>query len=76
MSALSALCWMIKHQNQGGIYFPDDIPDYHTIVKRAEKYISKTIYKTFTKDAIEDKLGIHLSDIQSQDFFANSKEKE
>ena len=76
MSALSALCWMIKHQNQGGIYFPDDIPDYHTIVKRAEKYISKTIYKTFTKDAIEDKLGIHLSDIQSQDFFTNSKEKE
>lgn len=28
MSALSAICWMIKNKDKGDIYFPDDIPDY------------------------------------------------
>ena len=49
MSALAGVCWMIKNQNRGGIYFPDDIDDYRYIIKFAEKYISKTIYKTFEK---------------------------
>ena len=47
MSALSAICWMIKNKEKGGIYVPDDIDDYKSILKIAEKYISKTIYKTF-----------------------------
>lgn len=47
MSALAAICWMIKNKEKGGIYFPDDITDYKYILKIAEKYISKTIYKTF-----------------------------
>ena len=47
MSALAAVCWMIKNKEKGGIYFPDDITDYKYILKIAEKYISKTIYKTF-----------------------------
>lgn len=47
MSALAGVCWMIKNQNRDGIYFPDDIEDYKYIIKFAEKYISKTIYKTF-----------------------------
>ena len=50
MSALSAICWMIKNKEKGGIYFPDDIKDYKYILKIAEKYISKTIYKTFDKN--------------------------
>ena len=50
MSALSAICWMIKNKDKGGIYFPDDIKDYKYILKIAEKYISKTIYKTFDKN--------------------------
>ncbi len=74
MSALAALCWMLKHQHQGGIYFPDDILDYHYILKIAEKYISKTIYKTFDKKLLADKLEIDFSDIQSKDFFAKEKE--
>lgn len=53
MSALSALCWMIKNKDKGGIYFPDDIKDYKYILNIAEKYISKTIYKTFKKNEIE-----------------------
>ena len=32
MSALSASCWMIKNQNKGGIYFPDDINEYKDII--------------------------------------------
>lgn len=47
MSALAAVCWMIKNKEKGGIYFSDDITDYKYILKIAEKYISKTIYKTF-----------------------------
>ena len=69
MSALSAICWMIKNKDKGDIYFPDDIPDYKYILKIAEKYISKTIFKTFDRQTIEKELKIKLSDIQSKDFF-------
>lgn len=68
MSALSAVCWMIKNKDKGGIYFPDDILDYKYILKIAEKYISKTIYKTFDKSFLEDKLSIDYTNIQSEDF--------
>ena len=60
MSALAAVCWMLKNKDKGGIYFPDDITDYKQIIKKAEKYISKTIYKTFSKDTIEQKLNIDI----------------
>ena len=33
MSALAGVCWMIKNQDRGGIYFPDDIDDYKSIIK-------------------------------------------
>lgn len=69
MSALSAVCWMIKNKDKSGIYFPDDINDYKYILKIAEKYISKTIYKTFDKKIIEENLKIDFSNIQSKDFF-------
>ena len=75
MSALSALCWMLNNQDQGGIYFPDDLPDYKYIIKKSEKYISKTIYQTFDKSLIAKELNIDLSNIQSQDFFLNSKKE-
>ena len=68
MSALAAVCWMIKNKDKGGIYFPDDLMDYKYILKIAEKYISKTIYKTFDKEFISDKLGLDFSNIQSKDF--------
>ena len=68
MSALSAVCWMIRNKDKGDIYFPDDIPDYKYILKIAEKYISKTIFKTFDSKTIEKELKIKLSDIQSKDF--------
>lgn len=74
MSALSAVCWMLKNKDRGGIYFPDDIIEYKDILKKAEKYISKTIYKTFDKDLIEKQLGINLSNIQSKNFFVKEKE--
>ena len=64
MSALSACCWMIEHKEQGGIYFPDDITDYKKIINFAEKYISKTIYKTFSKKKIERELNIDLNNLQ------------
>jgi len=67
MSALAAFCWMIKHKNEGGIYFPDDIDDYNEIINFAEKYISKTIYKTYKKEKIENKLDIKLDDLQLKD---------
>ena len=70
MSALAAICWMIKNKDRGGIYFPDDINDYKYILKIAEKYISKTIYKTFKKEELEEKLKIDFSNLQSKDFFA------
>ena len=69
MSALSAVCWMLKNKEKGGIYFPDDIMDYKYILKIAEKYISKTIYKTFDKNMIKDILKIDFSNIQAKDFF-------
>ena len=59
MSALAATCWMIKNKNKGGIYFPDDISEYKEIINFAEKYISKTIYKTFRKKKIEKDLDIN-----------------
>ena len=67
MSALAATCWMIKNKNRGGIYFPDDINDYKEIIKFAEKYISKTIYKTFSKKKIEKELSINLNKLQIKD---------
>lgn len=69
MSALAATCWMLKNKNKGGIYFPDEIMDYSYILKIAEKYISKTIYKTFTVEEIEGNLGIKLSNPQTKDLF-------
>ena len=70
MSALAAVCWMLKNREKGGIYFPDEIEDYSYIIKKAEKYISKTIYKTFSKDEIEESLKINLNNIQIKDLFA------
>ncbi len=67
MSALAACCWMIENKDKPGIYFPDDIPDYNKIINFAEKYISKTIYKTFSKKKIEQKLGVDLNDLQLKD---------
>ena len=64
MSALSATVWMIKNRDKGGIYFPDDIMDYKNIIKLAEKYISKTIYKTFSKEEVESSLGIEIEKLQ------------
>ena len=69
MSALSAVCWMLKNKEKGGIYFPDDIDDYKYILKIAEKYISKTIYKTFDKKTLQKELKINFSDLQAKDFF-------
>ena len=69
MSALAAVCWMLKNKDSGGVYFPDDIPDYKYILKIAEKYISKTIYKTFDKQALKDSLKIDFSNLQAKDFF-------
>lgn len=75
MSALSAICWMIKNKEKGGIYFPDDIAEYKEILKIAEKYISKTIYKTIDKSILEQSLNINISNLKAQDFFI-AKEKE
>jgi hypothetical protein len=58
MSALAAVKWMIKNKDRGGIYFPEDIDNYHQIVKHAEKYISKTIYKTISIKELLDSLHI------------------
>lgn len=66
MSALAGLCWMLKNKNNGGIYFPDDIKDYSYILKIAEKYISKTIYKTFEKEEVENNLQVELSNPQTK----------
>lgn len=67
MSALAAVRWMLKNKDKGGIYFPDDISDYASIIKTAEKYISKTIYKTFTKEEVEDALQLDLERVQLED---------
>lgn len=70
MSALAAACWMIKNKEKGGIYFPDDINEYKEIIGFAEKYISKTIYKTFNKRKIESKLDIDLNNLQLNDILS------
>jgi homospermidine synthase len=67
MSALAGVCWMLKNKDKGGIYFPDDIKEYQDIIKTAEKYISKTIYKTFSRKEIEDSLKIDLKNPQTKD---------
>ena len=67
MSALAATCWMIKNKDKGGIYFPDDINEYKEIIKFAEKYISKTIFKTISKEKIEQSLDIKLNSLQLKD---------
>ncbi len=67
MSALAAVSWMIKNKDKGGIYFPDDIKDYSYIMKLAEKYISKTIYKTFSKEALTETMNINFNDLQVKD---------
>ena len=70
MSALAATCWMIKNKDKGGIYFPDDITEYKGIINFAEKYISKTIYKTFTQKKIEQELSINLDNLQLKDIIS------
>lgn len=67
ISALAAICWMIKNKEKGGIYFPDDIKDYKEIIKLSEKYISKTIYRTFKKQKIEKSLCIDIENLQFKD---------
>lgn len=67
MSALGAVCWMLKHRNRGGIYFPEDIPDYKYILRLAEKYISKTLYHIFSKETLSRELGICFEDLQVKD---------
>jgi len=69
VSALAAICWMIKNKEHGGIFFPDDIADYRSIIRLVEKYISKTIYKTFDRKTLETSLKIDLSNIKAKDFF-------
>ena len=67
MSALAASCWMIKNRDKGGIYFPDEINEYKKIISFVEKYISKTIYRTFSKKKIEHRLDINLNNLQLKD---------
>lgn len=74
MSALAASCWMIKNKDKGGIYFPDDITEYKDIINFAEKYISKTIYKTFSKKKIESELNIDLDSLQLKDILIKREE--
>lgn len=69
MSALAAVCWMLKNKDKGGIYFPDDIPDYKSIIKMAEKYISKTIYRTLSKNVVADALKVDFRNMQMKDIF-------
>lgn len=74
MSALSAVIWMIKNKNKGGIYFPDDIIEYQDIIKKSEKYISKTIYKTFKKEEVSKAININFDDIQFNDIVIKKEE--
>ncbi len=67
MSALAAVCWMIKNKHKGGIYFPDEISDYGEIIKTAEKYISKTIYTTFSREEVERGIGVDFNNLQIKD---------
>lgn len=71
MSALAAICWMITNKNNPNaskIHFPDEIPDYKYILKIAEKYISKTVYKTFDLNLIENDLDINIQNFDISDF--------
>lgn len=72
VSALAAVYWMIKNKDKGGIYFPDNIMDYKYIIKLAEKYISKTIYKTFSKEEVERELCIDLKDFQMEELWVKT----
>lgn len=72
MSALAALRWMLKNKYKGGIYFPDEIPDYKEIIKTAEKYISKTIYKTSSKEELEEAIGVDFTKLRIKDIFVSS----
>lgn len=74
MSALAAVCLMLKNKNLRGINFPDDLTDYKYIIKLAEKYISKTIYKTFSQEEIANSLNIDFNTLTSEEFYANKKE--
>ena len=69
MSALAGVCWMLKNKEKGGIYFPDDIADYKFIISTAEKYISKTLYKTFSKGELEEAMKVDFSNLQMKDIF-------
>ncbi|MBE5883850.1 MAG: hypothetical protein E7291_05490 [Lachnospiraceae bacterium] len=73
MSALAAVCWMLKNKEKGGIYFPDDIEDYQSILRLAEKYISKTLYKTFNRETLEEALRIRFENLQMKDIFVASQ---
>ena len=57
---------------KGGIYFPDDIADYKYILKIAEKYISKTLYKTFSKEELAETLQIDFENLQVKDLFVET----
>lgn len=75
MSALAAVCWMLKHKNQGGIYFPDDIPDYKFLIHTAEKYISKTIYQTIPLEKVKKELGISSGAVQIKDLMVKPEKE-
>ena len=66
---------MIKNQDKGGLYFPDEINDYKEIINFAEKYISKTIYKTFSKNKIEKELNINLNELQLNNILNKNKKE-
>ena len=69
MSALAAVVWMLKNKMAGGIYFPDDIPEYKDVIKMAEKYMSKTLYQTFSKEEVAEAIGVNFADLQAKDIF-------
>lgn len=71
MSALAAVCWMLKNREKGGIYFPDDIAEYSSIIRMAEKYISKTIYRTFSREEVMKALHIDFADLQVKDLLSD-----
>ena len=58
---------MLKNRDRGGIYFPDDIKEYSYIIKNAEKSISRTIYKTFSKKELAEALQIDFGRLQVKD---------
>ena len=60
---------MMNYQNSGMsvMEMSHRSKTYDNIIKTAEKYISKTIYKTFSKKEIEDSLKIDLKNPQTKD---------